>query len=394
MPKPSHGPSIRPSKSGIYYIHWCEGGRTKRLSTGTGNLPEAQRTLAGFLLEQGKAADGRMTVGGILTYYDANRVATKVTAKALARRHIKKIKEILGEDRYVDDLASDDFTAYCTQRKKDRNRKGQPINGATIRRELTTFLAACNFAVRNRKIENRHIPVIDLPDGNESKDRWLSRDEARRLMTAAQGNSLTLTPVYRLVAIALATGKRRAAIESLKWFQVDLKNRTIDFRRPGEPETKKRRGRAPISKWLLPILERAYAEKVNEYVLGSPVSAPKRVRFKGRGKKNQPRQRQLSDPPGDLWGPLNAVCRCCGFTDVSCHTLRHTWGTWAAQGGASMWAIAGVLGCSVETATRNYLHHSPEYLRAVADGVSPETVDLVSPDVPEVGREDGRKGVL
>lgn len=367
MPKPSHGPSIRPSKSGIYYIHWCEGGRTKRLSTGTGNLPEAQRTLAGFLLEQGKAADGRMTVGGILTYYDANRVATKVTAKALARRHIKKIKEILGEDRYVDDLASDDFTAYCTQRKKDRNRKGQPINGATIRRELTTFLAACNFAVRNRKIENRHIPVIDLPDGNESKDRWLSRDEARRLMTAAQGNSLTLTPVYRLVAIALATGKRRSAIESLKWFQVDLKNRTMDFRRPGEPETKKRRGRAPISKWLLPILERAYAEKESEFVLGS-----------GR----------------DLWGQLNTAVRRCGFTDVSCHTLRHTWGTWAAQGGASMWAIAGVLGCSVETATRNYLHHSPEYLRAVADGVSPETVDLVSPDVPEVGREDGRKGVL
>lgn len=353
MSKPSCGPRLRPNKAGIYYIFWAENNRTKRVSTRTGNLQEAQKVLAGFLLEGEKAKSGRMTVGEMIDYYVVNHVEAAVVDKKKVKFILGHFQEIFGADTYVDELCGDDFTRFRRKRCKDG-----PLNDATIRRDMVIFLAAANFAVRNRKLENRHVPVIDLPAPNEGRDRWLTREEAQRLLAAAQGPAQRLTPVYRLVAIALGTGKRRGSIEPLTWFQVDLKNRQIDFRRPGEPETKKRRGRAPISSWLLPILERAHREKTNEYVLGSDF---------------------------DLWRPLSKVAKAALLKNVSCHTLRHTWGTWAAQGGASIWDIAGVMGCSVATATRNYLHHCPAHLRDVADSVSPEAAEIVSKNVQKDG---------
>ena len=50
-------------------------------------------------------------------------------------------------------------------------------------------------------------------------------------------------------------------------------------------------------------------------------------------------------------------------SDVTPHVLRHTKATWMAQAGVSMFDIAGVLGDSVDTVTKTYAHHHPDYLR-------------------------------
>lgn len=354
MPRPNTGPRLKPHKdTGILYITWTESGRSKRLSTGTANLSEAQKVLAGYLLELEKAQEGpRKTVGEVCEYYDKNHIETDVVDKGRQRKALAHIKRILGEDTYMDELAADDITRYRTERSKEKWH-GRQINRATIRRELNTFVAAANFSVDNRKLENRHVPMVDLPEGNPNKDRYLEKKEAQDLLTKAQPSEETrLTRVYRFTAIALAAGRRKEAIEKLKWFKVDLKNRTIDFRKPGEPETKKRRGIAPISDWLYPILMRAYEEKTSEYVL---------------------------DRPGSITREFRRLADAAGMPDVTPHTCRHTWGTWAAQQGESMWNVAAVLGCTVQTATTNYLHHSPGHLRNVANRVSPELGSNVTP---------------
>lgn len=351
MPRPNTGARLKPDpKTGILYITWSENRRTKRVSTGTRDLPEAQKILAGFLLEQDaeKQRESRWTVRMVIDYYDTNHVEEDVVAQKRQRRALDKVREILGEETYIDELGSDAFVKYRTKRRTQKWRD-KPITDATIRRELNPFAAACNFAVRNRKIENRHVPVIDMPGPAPSKDRWLTRDEAQHLLRTAQAGRERLTPMYRLIAIALATAKRRRAIETLKWFQVDLKNRVIDFRPKDRAETKKRRGTSQISDWLLPILERAYREKKNEYVL---------------------------DVPGIRTILFREIADKAGMSDVTAHTLRHTWGTWAAQEGMSMWEIAGVMECTVATAERNYLHHSPDHLRAAVNRVSPEVAKL------------------
>lgn len=50
------------------------------------------------------------------------------------------------------------------------------------------------------------------------------------------------------------------------------------------------------------------------------------------------------------------------FKFATPNTLRHTAGTWMAQGGVDLWKIAGWLGHSIERTTELYAHHHPDYL--------------------------------
>ena len=186
--------------------------------------------------------------------------------------------------------------------------------------------------VRPRRLLAQDVPPIRLPDAPPPKDRWLDRDEAKRLMEAAKPG----TRAHMFISIALATGARRSSIETLTWFQVDLEFGVINFNPPGRRQTKKRRVPVPISDSLRPILIEAYEQRTNEFVLGHH---------------------------GSIRKTFDTAVRTAGLVDVTRHTLRHTFATWAAQAGVDMWKIAGVLGDDEKTVRDKYVHHSPEHLR-------------------------------
>ncbi len=127
-------------------------------------------------------------------------------------------------------------------------------SAGTVRRELGVLRAAINYAHRNGRITR---PVaVELPERPEPRDRWLTRKEAARLIRAAR------TPQARLymplfILIGLYTGRRKEAILSLRWPQVNLEARTINFEIAGRKRTNKKRGIVPIPPRLLPHLRRA-----------------------------------------------------------------------------------------------------------------------------------------
>src|SRR5262249_57267435 len=115
-------------------------------------------------------------------------------------------------------------------------------SAGTVRRELGVLRAAINHAHRNGRI-TRPV-VVDLPDRPEPKGRWLTRKEAADVIRAAR------TPQARLylpqfILIGLYTGRRKEAILSLRWPQVDLNSRPINFEIEGRRRTRKRRGIFP-----------------------------------------------------------------------------------------------------------------------------------------------------
>ena len=59
------------------------------------------------------------------------------------------------------------------------------------------------------------------------------------------------------ILIGLYTGRRKEAILSLRWPQVDLDAGRIDFEVAGRRRTNKKRGKVPIPPRLLPHLRRA-----------------------------------------------------------------------------------------------------------------------------------------
>src|SRR5207237_7169026 len=98
-------------------------------------------------------------------------------------------------------------------------------------------------AHRNGRI-TRPVPV-ELPARPDSRDRWVPRREVAKVIRAAR------TPQARLylplfILIALYTGRRKEAILSLRWPQVNMESSTIDFEGANRRRTNKRRGIVPI----------------------------------------------------------------------------------------------------------------------------------------------------
>jgi integrase len=159
--------------------------------------------------------------------------------------------------------------------------------------------AAINLAHRNGRLT---WPVaLELPERPEPKERWLSRKEAAAIIRAAR------TPQARLylphfILIGLYTGRRKEAILSLRWPQVNLEARTINFDIGGRKRTNKKRGIIPIPPRLLPHLHRLRKRGTDlGYVL----------HINGERIK-------------DIKKGFAAACDRAGIADVTPHTLKHT----------------------------------------------------------------------
>ena len=71
---------------------------------------------------------------------------------------------------------------------------------------------------------------------------------------------------------------------------------------------------------------------------------------------------------------LDYLCERAGLEDVSPHTLRHTFGSIAAELGFSEITIAGLLGHASRGVTQRYSHVPDTALQAAADRVSARIV--------------------
>jgi integrase len=337
MARTNKGPRVERNEFGIYEIRWTLNGRSKRISTRTGSLPEAQRFLAGWLLEENKETGPAMTVAKVLDLYLLEHVEEQVIDQQRAINTCRMIENAFG-DLFPSDLTADKIAAYKRERKSAGRKDG------TIRRELVTLIAALNYARKQRKINAGDIPVIALPPMAPAKDLWMDELEEQAFWDMAEKTSgERLSRVHRFAAIAMETAARRRSIERLKWSQIDLHHGMINFHSDGRRQKNKRRVPVPISDRLRPVLERAFAEgQGSEFVLDTPVSI----------------QRDFVR----LVKQFSAVNRE-KAAKMTCHTLRHTWATLAARAGVDLYQISGVLGDTLATVEKNYLHHAPEHLR-------------------------------
>jgi integrase len=329
-----------------YYVRWWEDGRHQRVSTGTADRAEAARYLIRF--EAGLASNPpppRRTIGAILDGYLANRkerVAAydtlEVACMAL-RRHLGELEP--------DDLTREQSRLYAKRRRQEGYevgpadaRRRKPVSDGTIIRELVTLRAALRWAITEKWISQD--PYIELPRTPRPRERWLTREEADRLLAGCR------TPHVRLyVALALYTAARRGAILGLQWSAVDFQAGVIDL---GHGTGTKRRGFVPIAEPLRPLLEGAAKAATCPYVVewsGAPVADIKT-------------------------GFRDAMSRA-GLSGVSPHTLRHTAATWMAMAGVPMSEIARFLSDSEKTVERVYAKWNPDYLRRAANALGGST---------------------
>jgi integrase len=349
MARRNQGPRLRwLAKRECFYIVWTERGRSRECSTGSADREQAQIALAEFLQQRGRRPGLRdpsqILITDVLNDYQHQR-SQKIEAPARIAYAVLALTDFF-EGSTVADVTPQTCGRYAEKRGR---------SAGTVRRELGVLRAAINLAHRNGRITR---PVaVELPERPEPKDRWLTRNEAARLIRASRTPQARLyLPLY--ILIGLYTGRRKQAILSLRWPQVNLEAGTIDFEIAGRRRTKKRRGVIKIPPRLMPHLRRARKRGTDlGYVL-----------------------HVNGERIGDLKKGFAAACKRVGIDGASPHTLKHTAATWLMQAGTDPWQAAGFLSISVDTLLRVYGHHHPDYQREAAENIGkrPQNVRVIA----------------
>ena len=216
--------------------------------------------------------------------------------------------------------------ADCRDYAAMRKRQGKA--NSTVRTELEALRACLRWHY------GAEAPQIPAPPPSKPRDRYLTQDEARRLLEAIE------TPHVRLfVTLALSTGARMGAILDLTWDRVDFEHGTIDFMPAGRDKSNKRRTVVAMAAKARAALEEAYKGRLSDHVIeygGKPVASVKKA--------------------------IASAARRAGVP-CSPHVFRHTAAVWMAQADVPMQKIAQILGHTSTRVTETvYARYSPRFM--------------------------------
>ena len=350
MPRPkADRPKFSLARRGRrYYVQWWEDGSARRISCRTEIASEARRFLAEFIAaRETPQPPSAPTVGQILDGYLLDR-ESKVHSDSI-RYDCATLKQYLG-DLPADLLNVEQVRAYVQARRKKGaggaaaayRMKRRELSDGTLIRELGTLRAALAWAVRRKWITAA--PYIERPEAPPPRDRWLTREEADRLLDSAG------SPHVRLfILLALSTGARAGAILDLTWEQVDIENGVIAL---GRGRGRKRRATVPMVAELKLELLRAAEGATTTSV----------IEHRGRAIDS-------------IKQGFRAAARRAKLPNVTPHVLRHTAATWMVQRSVPFEMVAKFLGNSKEMVERVYGHHSPEWLRLAANALSRQVAE-------------------
>jgi len=252
--------------------------------------------------------------------------------KLHARQWTKSLSGKIMQELYPNDI-----------RLHIERRKNEGVGPATINRELALLSAAINY-YNKEKMGNLPNPTrgrkLKEP---ENRTRWLSYDDATRLIKSAR-IAYNAPHLVEFIILALHTGCRSGELFGLQWSDIDLNNRLIYL---SADKTKSGKGRS------IPL---------NDHALSSVLA---RKKF---GKANCPGSPWVfSTTKGNKISSVKksfkTACVRANIEDFRVHDMRHTCAAWLVTSGVPMAEVRDLLGHSSITMTEKYAHLAPENVR-------------------------------
>ena len=363
----------------------------------------------------GATDPGVLAIADVLTSYEiSKRPKDKNDRRAWAQHDLLLIRLLdlncFFGDKTVSKLKAQlcrDFVDWSTGTPNENNRQAAikprqgKVSDQTARRRLEDLRAAVN--AYHAEYTASVVPKITLPPKAEGRHRWLTRNEAARLLGAAIGNAWDNErnswkrkedgkllrrerwiigrrhPAARFCLIGVYSARREETIRRTQWLAttthpwMNLDAMVYQGKGALERSTKKRRPPAKIASRLRPHLVRW--RKIDEIRSGELREAGvlengDQIRFViNRVNDGQP----LAGKIRSAWEGILQDARL--GEDVVRHSLRHTAATWLMQAGVDMWEAAGGLGMTVEQLEASYgltiLNSRKKPLRRLAAGASP-----------------------
>lgn len=221
-----------------------------------------------------------------------------------------------------------------------QHRLDEGVKISTVRRELRLFCAAINFVRLEFELDDMPNPVAKLGLASEEpRVRWLTREEARRLIQEAENGS-TRPHLACFIRLALNTGCRRGELLNLEWNRVDFDNRR--FLLEARHTKARRRRTVPLNDDAVATLQRLRGWQ-NQYVPGSPWVFGWRQGCSITSFKTS-------------W---TSALKHAGIENFRIHDLRHTFASWLVMQGESLYVVKELLGHASVTQTEIYAHLAP-----------------------------------
>lgn len=205
------------------------------------------------------------------------------------------------------------------------------VGPATINRELACLKHMYTKAIEWDYLKINPVKKVKLLKEPPGRLRYLNPDEVEALVDACQDH---LRPI---VITALNTGMRKSEILTLKWRDVDLRNRKVTVRKPKNNEIRV----IPINQTLYQELSGLSQQLGSEYVFSN-----------GNGQKF-----------GDIKKGFSAALKRAGIEDFHFHDLRHTFGSHLVMQGVDLKTVQQVMGHKDIKMTMRYSHLSPEHVQ-------------------------------
>lgn len=359
MPRRSKGPHLwwreQKGRQGVWLIK--DNGRQKSTGCGKSQLEDAEKQLAEYIAQKW-APPSRESKLSLISCADVLNIYCREHAPTTrSLDHILYLATSINEfwgDKTLADIRGQTCRDYVAWRC------AQGVSDQTARRDLDCFRSAIKYYHAEYGPLDA-VPQITLPAKGPSRQRWLTRSEAARLLWASRR-----TPhVARFILIGLYTGTRSKAALRLRWVPsldagwFDLDAGVLYRRGSDETDSNKRRPPARIHERLLPHLRRW--QRMDEK-LGVVDVCHYRGRSVSKLRRSWPAIREAA-------GLEKSVVP---------HVLRHTCTTWLLQAGVPTWEVAGFVGMSEDLVRETYGHHSADFQKAAATARHRNATDIRS----------------
>jgi integrase/recombinase XerC len=230
----------------------------------------------------------------------------------------------------------------------------------TVSRKLSSLRSLGAFLVRRGLREGNPAKLVSMPKRGKPLPRFLSVDEAFRLVDMPEGDSAPALRDRAILELLYGAGLRVSELCALDIADVDLAQRTVRVRKGKGGKQRI----APIGERAVEAT-RAYLARRDE--LGG---AKKERRIDVAALILNQRGGRLSTR--SVAKIVDRASRMAGTRHkASPHSLRHSCATHLLDGGADLRAIQEILGHASLQTTQRYTHVSVDRLMSVYDGAHP-----------------------
>jgi integrase len=239
------------------------------------------------------------------------------------------------------DFQLSDINAWEIEKWRNK-RLTDGVKPATTNRQINTIKGCLSRAVEWSAIDSHDLNKVKTLTVDNSKVRYLSKDEEARLRENLQTCNTDFLEV--IVLLALNTGMRKGELLPLEWNHINFDNKilTVDFQNAKSGNTR----HLPLNTQAFNTLQ-GWQQKTNG------------IGFVFKDKNNAP----LKDFP-HIWGALLNEAK---ITNFRFHDLRHHFASKLVMASVDLNTVRELLGHSDLKMTLRYAHLAPEHKAAAVN---------------------------